>query len=125
MWQRISAYLFLTTVFLTQPIFAIAQETTKPTAPQQTPWPHGHDHWHMWGGHSGWHFWWSPLIMIIFFVLLFSAMRHWGYDRRWHMRRGSQRDPTHSAIEILHERFAKGEIEEAEYKDKKAKILAT
>lgn len=62
--------------------------------------------------------------MIIFFVLLFSAMRHWGYDRQWHMRHGSPRDPTYSAIEILNERFAKGEIEEAEYKDKKAKILS-
>ena len=62
--------------------------------------------------------------MIIFFVLMFSAMRHWGYDRRWRTMRGSPRDPTFSAIEILNERFAKGEIEEAEYIDKKAKILS-
>jgi len=124
MWQRISAYVFLTTIFLIHPIFAIAQESTKPTGPQQTPWSHGHDHWHMWGNHSGWHFWWSPLIIVIFFVLLFGAMRHWGYDRRWRTMHGSRRDPTFSAIEILNERFAKGEIEEAEYKDKKSKILA-
>ncbi len=34
------------------------------------------------------------------------------------------RDASSSAIEILNERFAKGDIEESEYLDKKAKILS-
>jgi uncharacterized membrane protein len=33
-------------------------------------------------------------------------------------------DPTSSALQILNERFAKGEIQKAEYEDKKAAILS-
>lgn len=40
------------------------------------------------------------------------------------MMHRSPRDPSFSAIEILNEKFAKGEIDEKEYKDRKTKILA-
>jgi uncharacterized membrane protein len=33
-------------------------------------------------------------------------------------------DPTHSALQILNERFARGEIPKQEYEEKKAAILS-
>lgn len=78
----------------------------------------------MWGDHSGWPFWWMPLMMLIFLVVIFLAFRFFAPGWRGAMMHGPSRDTSSSAIEILNERFAKGEIEESEYKDKKAKILS-
>lgn len=125
MWQRISALLILVAVTIMQPLLAVAQQTTKPDAPQLPQWPSGHGHWHMWGGNPGWHFWWMPLMMIIFFVLFFLAMRYFHFDRGWGPMHRWPHGSNSSAIDILNERFAKGEINEDEYKDKKAKILST
>lgn len=85
----------------------------------------------MWG--FGWGFWWiMPLMMLFFFLVCALAMwrmwhggaHHWGPP--WHMMSGpggSWRDPTQSALRILNERYAKGEIGKAEYEDRKATIL--
>jgi putative membrane protein len=124
MWLKISAFLVPIAVSLAQPLLVMAQQTAEPGAPQPQ-WPHGHGHWHAWGDHSSWHFWWTPLMMIFFIFLFIGAMRYFRFDRRWdHMMHRSPRDPSFSAIEILNERFARGEIDEDEYKDKKAKILS-
>jgi putative membrane protein len=90
----------------------------------------------MWGDGYGWHFWWMPFLMILFmllvcsaFVYLMFARGHWGgghhhggppgygMDRMWG-------PPTHSALQILNERFARGEIQKDEYEEKKAAILS-
>ena len=63
-------------------------------------------------------------MMLLFFVMFFVAMRIFWFGRGRHMMHWASRDTGSSAIEILNERFAKGEIEEDEYKDKKAKILS-
>lgn len=109
---------------------AIAQQTV-PQAPQGY---YGHGPWHMWNDGYGWHFWWMfPLMMLFIFVvcaaIFFLArwsgghgMHHWGppshtNDRPWS-------DPSYSALEILNERFARGEIQKDEYAEKKAAILS-
>lgn len=65
-----------------------------------------HEHW----GHSGG--WWifAPLVWILFFFLFFGLMR------RLFWRRHRRHFHSHSARAVLAERFAKGEIDEAEYR---------
>ena len=124
MWQKVSVFLASIAVSAGQPLLSVAQTTTNPDVPQPPQWPHSHGYGYIWGDHSGWHIWWVPLMMIVFFVLCFGAMRCFRFDRRRGMMHWSSRDTSSSAIEILNERFAKGEIEEEEYNDKKAKILS-
>jgi uncharacterized membrane protein len=38
---------------------------------------------------------------------------------------GARRDPTQSALQILNERYAKGEIQKPEYEERKAAILSS
>jgi putative membrane protein len=75
--------------------------------------------WHsMWG--FGWGFGWIfPLFMLLLIVVcvLFMMRGPWGHGRR------SSTDATSSALQILNERFAKGEIKKEEYEEKKAAIL--
>ena len=125
MLKQIPVFLTSIKISIMQPLLAVAQTTTKPDAPQQPQWPYGHGPWHMWGDHHhGWHFWWIPLLMIFFIVMFFVAMRRRA-GGRWDMPPWQSRDTSASAIEILNERFARGEIDEKEYKDKKTKILST
>jgi len=139
MLKRLSALPLFMLIVLAQPLQAIAQQ-----APQSpgTPPPDGYygpGPWHMWGGHMwndgyGWPFWWMFPMMMLFFlfvcgVIFFVAWRasvhgphHWGppsrmIDRSWG-------DPTRSALQILNERFARGEIQKDEYGEKKAALLS-
>jgi len=60
-------------------------------------------------GYGGWFF--GPLMMIVFFGLIVAAVA--GALRLFG---GSDSSPRNSAANILAERFASGEIDEAEYK---------
>ncbi len=94
--------------------FAVVAQSTQ--SPSEWNWP---GPWHMmWGG--GWGFWWIfPLFMMfmIMMCVLFMMRGPWGH------RHHSGTDATSSALQVLNERFAKGEIKKEEYEEKKAAIL--
>ncbi|MGD0585058.1 MAG: SHOCT domain-containing protein [Oryzomonas sp.] len=129
-----SVLLAVTLFALFHPLRALAQQTQQPTVPQQPSWDWPGP-WHMWSGSCG--FWWIFPLFMIFMIIICVAFcffghrsggshHHWG---PWQMmdRPGPGRswgDPTYSAIQILNERFAKGEIQQQEYEEKKAAILS-
>lgn len=134
MKTRLLAFLTLILFTLSHPLLALAQQTD----PQYSPWG-WHGHGHMWSG--GWGFWWvGPLMMLgfsIFCIVIFLLVRrsggachHHHHPGPWHMTGRSPGpdptwgDPTYSALQILNERFARGEIQKPEYDEKKATILA-
>ena len=129
---RLSAILSSALLGLDQPLLGFAQQTQQSTGPQWD-WP---GPWHMMGG--AWEFWWIfPLFMLFMMAICFAVFflghrlgdrhHHWG---PWHMMdrpsgpRGLWGDPTYSALQILNERLARGEIEKPEYEEKKAVILS-
>lgn len=119
---------------LVAPLRAVAQQAQPTAAPPQWYW--GPGPWHMWGDSYGWNFWWMGPVMMILMMLACAAviyflfahrragggMRHGGMP--WHMGDRMSGPPTHSALQILNERFAKGEIQKEEYEDKKSTILS-
>ena len=72
--------------------------------------------WHMWWA-GGWGWWWIfPLVMLVMAGLcVFGMFRHT-------LGRGTRRKS--SALRILEERFARGDIQKAEYDEKKAVLLS-
>jgi len=114
---------------LFHPLLAFSQQT------QQPPWD-WHGPWHMWG----WGFWWIFPLFMLFMLIICVAIFILGHRSGGcgHHHRGpwqmmdrpsepgrSDLDPTRSAIQILNERFAKGEIQTQEYEEKKAAILSS
>jgi uncharacterized membrane protein len=119
---RLAARLAPVLFALFQPLPAFAQQSP------QWDWP---GPWHMWSG--GWGLWWIfPLLFMLFMIIMCAAMffywhrsggghHHFG---PWQMmdRGRSWGDPNYSALQILNERFARGEIEKPEYEEKLAAI---
>jgi len=73
--------------------------------------------WHMWAW--GWGFGWIfPLLFFFLMIALcvIAARSHWGHGMSAH-------HTSSSALQILSERFAKGEISKEEFEEKRA-ILA-
>ncbi len=125
MYQRLTALLTLCAIVVVGPFEALAQ-TPAPSAPQQPFW-WGPGPWWMWGDGYGWQYWWICPLMMLFMIVICGAVfffvrRSWGgaphhWEAPW-------RGPSHSALEILNERFARGEIQKDEYEEKKATILS-
>lgn len=110
---------------------AIAQQTQVPTAP---PSYYGPGPWHIWAYGGAWHFWLMLPMMILFFLVICAVMfmvargafGHWGpfYGGHGHLPDRFSDDATRSALQILNERFARGEIQKEEYAEKKAALLS-
>jgi uncharacterized membrane protein len=94
---------------------ALAQPAQQPGAPIYGPW---------WDSY-GWQFWWiCPLMMLLMFVVVaifVFGRRHVSESGHW---APPPRNSSDSAFQILSERFARGEIERAEYEQMKATILS-
>ena len=122
--RRTLAYCYLALVNLVYAtsIFAAEQGTPEPSF---WPWWHG-AHWHP--------FWWIfPLIFfVLMIVMCILMMRRGGMGCMWRdwMERPDYRDVmkrdrgerSESALDILDKRYARGEIDNQEYEEKKAAL---
>lgn len=112
----------LLTLAFFHPLLAFAQQTQQATDPWDWPGP-----WHMWSGH--WGFWWVFPLIMVFAIIACVAMLLLGYRAggEGFPHRGPGRslgDPSYSALQILNERFAKGEIKKEEYEEKRTVIVS-
>lgn len=117
---------------------ALAQQAPAPAPVPPSPGyyvPYWHGPGHMWGGGFGWGgpLLWLVLMALFLLVFLLGRRSAGGWHHHHHgpcqMRGGSPGpgsygDPTFTALQILNERYARGEIPKQEYEEKKAAILA-
>ena len=68
-------------------------------------------------------FGWGWFVWIGFMIIMFSSVGNWGYTYRVH--RFSGRPRHKDALDILDERYARGEITLTEFRDMKAEISRT
>lgn len=124
MLRKLSTLPLLVFIVFVQPFHSFAQQVPQQPSTQPPQW-YGPGPWH--GPWHGSGFWWiCPLLMLVIFfivvVFFFGRRHHWGPGS--HMMNRGWEPPTHSALQILNERFARGEIEKDEYEEKKAAILS-
>jgi putative membrane protein len=74
-----------------------------------------HYYWNVWYFSFGWILWFG------FIFLLFSSIFHWHYTYRAHKK--FDKRPQKGAIDILDERYARGEITQEQYGRQKQDIL--
>ncbi len=128
----------LAAVFLAtaMPLRALAQTQPRPPSPpspSQYYWPGpGHMMWGSgdWGGPYGGSFWEMIPMFVLLTVLVCTAIFYFARGtfaaghHSWSPSPPVWDDPSRSALQILNERFAKGEIQKTEYEEKKVAILA-
>lgn len=92
---------------------ALAQQTGNGNAGPGPDHGYGYQHMHMWGWHGGMMF--HPLLWLLVLVVIAALAaraggwnRHGAYRRRWG-----------GALDILEERFARGEIDKTEFEEKR------
>ena len=72
-------------------------------------------YWNDWYTGWGWILWFGICL------LMFSSLGNWGYTYRAH-RKYSDLTPQKGAMDLLHERYARGELTRDEYNQMKADI---
>jgi putative membrane protein len=72
-----------------------------------------HYYWNDWYSGWGWFLWFSV------FILIFSGFGNWGYTYRTHR---IYQQPRKVALDILNERYARGDIQLAEYNAMKSEM---
>jgi putative membrane protein len=129
MWKKLSVFLIPIALFAAQPLQVLAQQSQSPNAPQLPQW-YGPGQWHMWSDDYGWHFWWMLFpVMMLFMMVVFGFVVYFllsrlsgGSHQSGSMNR--QWDTSYSALGILDERYARGEIQKEEYQERKVAILS-
>ena len=74
--------------------------------------------WHMWAG--AWGFWW--ILPVLMFGLMFLLCLLFMFRGPW-SHRDRHRDTTASALTLLNERLAKGDISKEEFEEKRAILV--
>lgn len=73
-----------------------------------------HTYWNDWYFSWGWFLWFGLIFLV------FSSIGNWGYTYRAHQKYGVL--PRKDALDILDERYARGEIAQEEYGRMKSEI---
>ena len=91
-------------------LVAVAMVSLPATAMAQEPWERG------WGMHPGWWMWGPAGVVMMLMMLVFWALVITGLvlGVRWLARQGQQERPDR-ALDILRERYARGEINKEEF----------
>ncbi len=110
--KRLGSIIAASTVFVLTALPSLAQQATTPAPGSDNGY---YRHMHMWGGGMFFHPLGSLLVIVVIIAIVarIFGWRHRGYGRY----RGG------GALDILEERFARGEIDKTEF-DEKRKILA-
>lgn len=118
MLKKLLTLPMLTFFVLMDPLLAIAQQTQPPTGPQPPQGYYWPGPWHMWSGGYGWPHWWlGPMILFLLFVFCAGMMLFMMGSRMMHRHRGDH------ALDVLKERFARGEINREEFLEKKRDLV--
>jgi putative membrane protein len=69
---------------------------------------------------NNWYFGWGWILWFGFIFLMFSGLGNWNYTYRAHRKYGT---PNKDALDILSERYARGEITRDDYVQYKTDII--
>jgi putative membrane protein len=118
MLTKLLTPLALTVFVLADTLLAIAQQRQAPSAPPPPQGYYWHGPWHMWGGGYGWPHWWiGPIIFFLFVALCMAMMFFMMGGRMMYRHHGDH------ALDLLKERFARGEISREEFLEKKRDLV--
>ncbi len=69
---------------------------------------------------NDWYFGWGWILWFGIMFLMFSSIGNWGYTYRAHRKYGDL--PAKDALDILNERYARGEITQVDRRTMRAEI---